>query len=199
MAKKELDYRQKIANEIISMIGAYKRWEELEKETESKEEKLLFIELQKEVFALLEEMESLTKINRGEMLVLYKNPNNESFTFSLNASLYESVEYKKEYFVKVLQNPLFKQILGENAKNHLVPYLKDIGFETIGKDIYSLQEKQEEWLNEIQMIYKYGRIDADTKMMLENDLRYLMDYYWSILNGNQEKANILRREKIKVM
>lgn len=110
-----------------------------------------------------------------------------------------SKEQKGKYF-KIRINPLFKKIMGENAKDQL-PQIKKVfsqseSFELadIGDNINCIEEKIENWEENLSQKLENKEIDSNMYEYCSMQLEYLENYYMSILKGEQKQFEVQNQE-----
>ena len=110
-----------------------------------------------------------------------------------------SKEQKRKYH-EIRSNPLFKKIMGENAKDQL-PQIKKVfsqseSFELadIGDNINCIEEKIENWEENLSQKLESKEIDSNMYEYCSMQLEYLESYYMSILKGEQKQFEVQNQE-----
>ncbi len=108
-------------------------------------------------------------------------------------------EQKRKYH-EIRGNPLFKKIMGENAKDQL-PQIKKVfsqseSFELadIGDNINCIEEKIENWEENLSQKLENKEIDSNMHEYCSMQLEYLESYYMSILKGEQKQFEVQNQE-----
>lgn len=197
---KEVKNLSKRVYEFIKIIETFYEWKEKENNSKKMKEKLYYKELQKEILELLTTASELLKIEVAELFHLYETYlKAEKIEIDLYNQL--TIQEEKRYFELIRKNTLYKQIMGKTAEKRLdfleILLNEYMDISTVGKDIYSLTEKIDDWQKKNQELYNLNKISLEECLQNERDISYLSDYYWSILNGTQEKQEELLRTRVK--
>ncbi len=191
--------------ELLILIDTKKQYSEIASLSLDEDIKRRYILLRNKISELIFKIMEVLNITIEDLNQFYKEmmdylkerkaENPECSTIASYFQNFDELPYndskRKTYHTIVNLDPLFKKIMGREALKQKVQIETTIGMSLnlaeTNYDIYGLTEAKNNWKNAIDSLQKEGKITEEQKAYYDMYIDYLADFYWSIINQEQEK------------